>query len=92
MSWVLYRTDTFLRTARKFLKRHPDLRPELADLLAQLEQDPLAPRLRLHPLHGPHAGKHAVSFTYSLRVVLSLKVEDRKVFLLDVGSHDEVYR
>ncbi len=92
MSWVLYRTDTFLHTARKFLKRHPDLRSELADLLAQLEEDPFAPRLRLHPLRGPHSGKRAVSLTYSLRVVLSLKVEDRKVFLLDVGSHDEVYR
>ncbi len=92
MSWRLYRASTILRTARKFLRRHPDLKPELADLLAQLEADPFAPRLRLHPLQGRRKGEHAASLTYSFRIILLLEVRDREVFLLDIGTHDEVYR
>jgi mRNA-degrading endonuclease YafQ of YafQ-DinJ toxin-antitoxin module len=92
MSFALYRTDTFLSTARKFFRRHPDMKTEFADLLAQLEQDPRAPRLRLHALEGRHRGKHAVSLTYSFRVVLTLQLREKKIVLLDIGTHDEVYR
>jgi addiction module RelE/StbE family toxin len=85
-------TDTFRRTARKFLRRHRDLVGLFEDVLKQLENDPRAPRLRLHPLQGRHRDKHAVSLTYSYRIVLILRIEDGRIVLLDVGSHDEVYR
>ena len=52
----------------------------------------MAPRLRLHRLKGEHRGKHAVSLTYSHRIVLILQITKREVILLDIGSHDEVYR
>ena len=92
MSWALYRTETFVATARKFFRRHPDLKPEFADLLRQLAEDPFAPRLRTHPLRGRHADKHAVSLTYSLRVVLVLRITEKEIVLLDLGTHEEVYR
>ena len=92
MKWTLYRTETFLATARKFFRRHPNLKSEFADLLTQLQEDPAAPRLRLHPLKGKHTGKRAVSLTYSFRVVLTLEVRGKKIILLDIGSQDEVYR
>jgi mRNA-degrading endonuclease YafQ of YafQ-DinJ toxin-antitoxin module len=81
-----------VRTARKFLKRHPHLRGIFEDVLKQLELDPKAPRLRLHALRGPHHGKHAVSLTYEHRIVIVLKIAANEVILLDVGTHDEVYR
>ncbi|MBN1269746.1 MAG: type II toxin-antitoxin system YafQ family toxin [Kiritimatiellae bacterium] len=85
-------TQSFLRTARKFVRRHPDLEGELEAVLKQLENDPRAPRLRLHPLRGKHLGKHAVSLTYSHRIVMVLRVTRKEVVLLDIGTHDEVYR
>jgi len=85
-------TATFVRTARKFLRRHPDLRGIFEDVLRQLERDPHADRLRLHPLRGRHRGKHAVSLTYEYRIILILKLTEREVILLDVGTHDEGYR
>ena len=85
-------TETFLRTARKFIRRHPELEGELDDVLKQMETDPFAPRIRLHNLQGKHKGKHAVSLTYSHRIVLTLRTTAREVTLLDIGSHDEVYR
>jgi mRNA-degrading endonuclease YafQ of YafQ-DinJ toxin-antitoxin module len=85
-------TATFARTARKFLRRQPGLAGVFEDVLRQLETDPHAPRLRLHPLQGRHRGKHAVSLTYEHRIVLILRLSAREVVLLDVGTHDEVYR
>ena len=92
MTWRLVRTDTFLATARKFFRRHPDLKEEFSALLDQLVDDPFAPRFRTHPLKGQHAGTHAVSLTYSVRVVVLIRVTPKEIVLLDIGSHDEVYR
>ena len=92
MRWSLLRTDTFLATAKKFFRRHPELKGEFAALLDQLVKDPFAPRLRTHALKGAHEGKHAVSLTYSFRVVLLIRVTSKEIVLLDIGSHDEVYR
>ncbi len=85
-------TNTFVRTAKRFLKRNPDLRGEFERVLRQLEDDPSNPKLRLHPLKGKLAGKHAVSLTYSHRIVLTLLLEKGEIVLLDIGTHDQVYR
>ena len=85
-------TETFVRTARKFLRRRPELAGLFEEVLRQLETDPRSPRLRLHPLHGRHQGKHAARLTYEYRIVLILQVTAHEILLLDVGSHDEVYR
>lgn len=90
--FTLVWTETFLRTARKFLRRHRDLKGIFEDVLRQLETDPASPRLRLHPLQGRHRGKHAARLTYEYRIVLTLHITARQIILLDVGSHDEVYR
>ena len=89
--FALVWTETFTRTARKFLRRHPNPGGIFEDVLRQLETDPHAPRLRLHPLQGSHRGKHAVRLTYDYRMVLILRVMEKEVVLLDIGSHDEVY-
>ena len=85
-------TNTFSRTARKFLKKNPGLRGEFERTLRQLEEDPGHPRLRLHPLKGRLEGKHSVSMTYSHRIVLVLALEEGRIVLLDIGSHDQAYR
>ncbi|MCX7049518.1 MAG: plasmid stabilization protein [Candidatus Sumerlaeota bacterium] len=90
--YTLVWTDTFLRTARKFLRRHPGLAGILDDTLKQLENDPYAPRLSLHRLKGKHRDKYAVRLTYSDRLVVLLRLTQGEIVLLDIGSHDEVYR
>jgi mRNA-degrading endonuclease YafQ of YafQ-DinJ toxin-antitoxin module len=84
-------TNTFVRTARKFLKKNPSLKSEFERVLTQLEDDPNHPKLRLHPLKGRLAGKHAVSLTYSHRIVLVLALDEGEIVLLDVGTHDQTY-
>jgi mRNA-degrading endonuclease YafQ of YafQ-DinJ toxin-antitoxin module len=84
--------ESFLRRAAGFFRKHPDLRDRVRDVVDALSQDPFQPRLRLHPLRGQLAGLHAVSLTYEYRVVLTLELTEHEIRLIDIGSHDEVYR
>lgn len=92
MSFALVTTQHFERHTRKFLRKHPDLRPALRDTLDDLSRDPFQPQLKLHPLSGNLAGVQAVSLTYSYRLTLLVRVTEREIVLLDIGTHDEVYR
>jgi mRNA-degrading endonuclease YafQ of YafQ-DinJ toxin-antitoxin module len=82
----------FTRSAVRFAKRHPELRAKLAAVLRDLEQNPFQPHLKLHNLGGKLKGIQAVSLTYDYRITLTVLVTEKEVILLDVGSHDEVYR
>lgn len=82
----------FLRQARKFFKKHPDLKSRFAKTIAELQKDPFQHHLELHPLSGKLAGCHAVSLTYSYRITLTLLITEKEIILLDIGSHDEVYQ
>ena len=89
---IITTPDQVLRQASKFFKKHPDLKPRFAKLLAALQRDPFQPHLELHPLTGKLAGCHAVSLTCSYRITLTLFITEQEIVLLDIGSHDEAYR
>jgi len=81
----------FLRQARKFFKKHPDMKPLFTEKIDALITDPFNPSLKLHPLKGRLAGLYAVSLIYSYRITLTLAISEKEITLLDIGSHDEVY-
>ena len=82
----------FLKRARKFFRKHPDLKERFADVVDELKKDPFQPRLELHSLSGRMKDIQAVSLTHTYRVTLVIMVTDKEIILLDIGSHDEVYR
>jgi addiction module RelE/StbE family toxin len=90
--FTIVTTEYFLRRARKFLKKHPDLRERFAQVVDDLQQDPFAAHLAYHRLGGKLKDLQAVSVTYEYRIILTIQVTDREIILLDIGSHDEVYR
>ena len=90
--YTIVTPEQFLRQARKFLRKHPDLKPHFARMVTELQADPFQPHLRLHPLTGRLTGCHAVSLTWSYRITLTLLVTEQEIILLDIGSHDDVYR
>ena len=90
--FTLDATEYFLRRARKFLKKHPDLKERFAQVVEDLRQDPFAPHLAFHYLGGKLKGVQAVSLTESYRIILTLEIADEEIILLDIGSHDDVYR
>ena len=85
-------SEQFLRQARKFFKKHPDLKPRFSAIFEALKTYPFQPSLCLHQLTGKLAGCHAVRLTYSYRITLTLLISESEIILLDIGSHDEVYR
>jgi len=90
--YTIVTTQFFMRRARKFLNRHPDLRPQFARVVDDLRTDPFAPHLDYHRLSGRLEGIQAVRLTHSYRITLTVVVTDKEITLLDIGSHDEVYR
>lgn len=92
MSYALYASDHFLRQARKFFRKHPDLEVRFARIVTQLKEDPFHPALKLHALSGDMEGTHAISLTHSYRITLALKITEKETILLDIGDHEEVYR
>ncbi len=90
--YTLVWTAHFTRTARKFSKRHPELRKKVADILRDLEKDPFQPHLEYHKLGGRMEGKQAVSITDDYRITMTIVISEKEILLLDIGSHDEVYR
>jgi addiction module RelE/StbE family toxin len=85
-------SEQFIRQAKKFFKKHPDLRSRFTSIFEDLQKDPFQSGLGLHPLSGKLAGCHAIRLTYSYRITLTLLITEKEIILLDIGSHDEVYR
>ncbi len=89
--YIIQATDQFLRQARKFFKKHQDLKVRFEKLVTELAKDPFKPALELHPLSGRLDGIWAVKLTYKYRITLTLMITEKEIILLDIGTHDEVY-
>lgn len=77
------------------MRKHPDLRQDIEDTLRLLVQDPFAPTLETHKLKGKLSDAWACSAGYDLRIIFDfVKDETQKedaVFLIEIGTHDEIY-
>ncbi len=83
--------ESYIRRARKFLKKHPEVRSQYQKTLELLELDPYHPALRLHSLQGKLQSLSSVSINMRYRIVLRMIVEGNDIILIDIGSHDQVY-
>jgi len=92
MNYQIIYTPGYNRRAARFLKKHPDLALQYEKTLQLLEVDPFHPSLRLHRLKGGLAGLHSVSINFSYRITLEMIIQGNSLLLVDVGSHDDVYR
>jgi mRNA-degrading endonuclease YafQ of YafQ-DinJ toxin-antitoxin module len=91
MSYSLVFTEQYTRRAGRFLKRHPELKPQYLKTLQLLEANPFHPGLRLHALGGRLAGLHSVSINLSYRITLELLISEEEIIPVNVGDHDAVY-
>ena len=90
--YTLIWTAGFTRAAKKFADQHRELRSKFAAALLDLEIDPFQPHLKYHHLTGKLKRVQAVSITHSYRITLTVMITDKEIILLDIGSHDAVYR
>ncbi len=90
--YTIEASNYFLRRAKKFFRKHPDLKKAFAEVVDDMRTDPFQPHLEVHSLGGRLQDCYAVSLTYSYRVTLTLMVTKKEIILLDIGAHDEAYR
>ena len=91
MAYQLVLTESYLKIALRFLKGHPQLKPQYAKTLTLLQANPQHPSLRLHALAGRFRGLHSVSINLSYRITLELLIQNQTIRPINVGDHDEVY-
>jgi len=91
MPYTLIYPESYIRRARKFLRKHPKIHNQYKKTLQLLELDPSHPSLRLHSLEGRLKGLSSVSINMSYRIVLELEIQDKEIILINIGNHDQVY-
>jgi len=91
MTYTLIYTNSYIKRASRFAKKHPDLISQYEKTLKLLKIDPNHPSLRLHPLKGKLKDLHAVSINISYRITLEFILFKKEIILVNVGHHDEVY-
>lgn len=91
MSFRIIFTNSYVRRAARFAKRHPDLMPQYEKTLKLLEINPFHSSLRLHRLKGPLSDLHSVSINISFRITMEFLIDDRTIIPVNVGKHEEVY-
>ncbi|MGB1458260.1 type II toxin-antitoxin system YafQ family toxin [Spongiibacter marinus] len=91
MSYRLLYPDSYLRRARKFFKRHPEVLGQYQKTLQLLEVNPYHPSLRLHGLKGRLQGLSSVSINMQYRIILEFEIRGEDIVLVDIGDHDGVY-
>ncbi|MHB1686527.1 MAG: type II toxin-antitoxin system RelE/ParE family toxin [Ignavibacteriaceae bacterium] len=90
MAEIIY-TDSYLKRAKRFIKKHPELISQYGKTLKLLELNPNHPSLRLHKLHGKLSESYSVSINISYRISIYFLIDRDKIVPVDIGSHDDVY-
>jgi len=84
-------TKKYEKISKKFFKKHSNLFEKYTKTLRLLKTNPYHPSLRLHKLQGKYKEFYSVSLDMEYRILIDFIVIDKKIYLLDIGSHDEVY-
>ena len=89
----LLRSNSFVRAAKKVVKKHPGVADDIQAALELLSEDAFNPRLKTHRLKGNLEASWACSAGYDLRLLFKfVQHEGSDAILLEtVGSHEEVY-
>ncbi len=90
MAEIIY-TDSYLKRATRFIKKHPELLSQYEKTLKLLELNPGHPSLRLHKLHGKLSEMYSVSINISYRISIYFLIDKDIIVPVDVGSHEEIY-
>lgn len=84
-------SSNYQKKAKKFFKKHSDLYARYVKIIGYLQTNIHHPSLRLHKLSGDLKNIYSISITMKYRITLELEIQDEKIILINIGSHNEVY-
>lgn len=86
---------TFIRAFKRLVKKNPELRSQIEQVLQQIAEDPFHVSLRSHKLKGDSSGRYSCSIDYQNRILFKFVTNpdsgEEEILLLTLGSHDDVY-
>ncbi len=85
----LVASNYFSKKLGKFLKFHPELEKKTQKTFEILMKDVFLPVLETHKLSGKLKTLYGASINFEYRIVFDF--DEKNVFLVNIGSHDEVY-
>ena len=88
MTYQLVVTKRFEKQAKKLVRKNPGLKDKVKKTLKELRRDVKHPGLRWHKLSGRN--NWSVAVNQEVRIIIHWS--GRKLYLVEMGSHDEVYR
>jgi mRNA-degrading endonuclease YafQ of YafQ-DinJ toxin-antitoxin module len=91
MTYRLIYPESYIRRARKFLSKHPEILGQYRKTLELLELDPTHPSLKLHRLQGPLRDLASVSINIKYRIVIEFVLQGQDILLVNIGTHDQVH-
>lgn len=74
---------------KQYRKLPIKVRKKCDERLAIFMEDPLAPELHNHPLHGEYAGYRSINITGNVRAIY--QISDDKVQFLIIDTHSNLY-
>lgn len=80
-------SKSFTKELEKDIKRNPKLREKVIKTLHFLNSNINHKSLRLHKLTGTEYWSISVNESYRIKI----KIEDKYIFCLKFGKHEEVY-
>lgn len=89
---ILVRDNKYTKIERKFFKNHSNLIDKYSNILKKLQENPFDKALKTHKLSGKLEGLYSCSLDFQYRIILSIVIVDDKIYLVDIGTHDEVYK
>jgi len=84
-------TKSYVKRAKKFAKKHPELLKQYRNTLHLLELNPNHPALKLHKLNGKLSDYYSVSINYSYRITIDFIIKEKEIIPISIGKHEEVY-
>jgi len=87
----LNKTLYYEKVEKKFFKKHQNLLQRYGIVLKKLQKNPFEQSLKTHKLKGNLDEYYACSLNYEFRIIITIKLVDDVVILMNIGSHDEVY-
>ena len=93
MNRLLLKSNVFVRSAKRVIRKNPQLAENIRTALELLAADAFHPSLKTHKLKGNLADSWACSVAYDVRIVFSFVDHAGKeaVLLEAIGTYDEVY-
>lgn len=89
----LLKSSVFVRSAKRTIRKNPQVTENIRAVLEMLAEDAFHPSLRTHKLKGSLEGSWACSVAYDLRIIFSFVdyAGSEAILLEAIGTHDEVY-